>query len=412
MFRAPLPFLGFHASGEEATVLPSLALPVSAAQFGICIIVSDPIAMTNRRRYIESITTYDSYTHQTKAIGGYFSAEIVFKSKVSDISSWLLKGIGRHVDVYDHAQKKIWEGLVNQIVVTVGGLEYTVGPLLGGDVTNKVASSYNAVDYNIYPPATGIKLKTAASENESSQARYGILERVLEINEVTETGARYDRDSWIGIHAFPKVSVRPSFSESADISISLSCLGYWAYLEAYTVTETDVGGVAISDKIIATMDANPNASIFSDEYAYVTTNSAEVRASEDGSRTGAAILSELATFGDSSNTRYNVGIYNDRKLHYTIAPSVIDYYKYFDARATSLNGSTLHPWNVYPGKWILHSGFLFISEIPRTFAALSTSDSVGYIEGVTFTAPFGLDIETVKVKGIDQLLARVGIGSL
>jgi hypothetical protein len=144
----------------------------------------------------------------------------------------------------------------------------------------------------------------------------------------------------------------------------------------------------------------------------VTTNSAEVRASEDGSRTGAAILSELATFGDSSNTRYNVGIYNDRKLHYTIAPSVIDYYKYFDARATSLNGSTLHPWNVYPGKWILHRGFLFISEIPRTFAALSTSDSVGYIEGVTFTAPFGLDIETVKVKGIDQLLARVGIGSL
>jgi hypothetical protein len=411
MFRAPLFHLGAHGPGTIPTTLPSLALPVSAAQFGICINVSDPIMMENRRSYIDTVN-FDSYTHQTKAIGGFFSAEIGFKSRVADISDWLLKGIGRHIEVYDQAQQKIWEGFVNQIVVTVGGLEYTIGPLLGGEVTNKARTSYSVVDYNIYPPATGINLKTSFAENTLSQGRFGILQKTLEVSEITETVARYIRDTWIGIHAFPKVSVRPSFSDSTDVSISLSCLGYWAYLEAYTYNSSATGGVGVSSKIISVMNANPNIAMFSTDYGYIATNTAEVKAGEDNTRTGAAILSELATYGDSSNMRYNIGVYQDRKIYYQPAPEAIAYYKYFDSRVTTYQGGALHPWNVFPGNWILHSGFLFLESIPVGYTGLTTSNSVGYIEGVTFTAPFGLDIETVRVRGIDQVLSRLGVGSL
>ena len=93
---------------------------------------------------------------ETAANGGYKAATITFQDRQVDIEDWIASGLGRHVEVYDPALVKVWEGVVNSYSASVGSLAVTGGPLL--DIGNRVSVVYAPIlDATVDPPVVGVR---------------------------------------------------------------------------------------------------------------------------------------------------------------------------------------------------------------------------------------------------------------
>lgn len=411
-FPSPLLPLALSVPVVEIQEPPELNLLSIFSQKGVQISFSDPILMPNRRRHILSLTDYEAYTHEIRSRGGYYSANTSFKVPLSLAMEWLTDGVGRHVETYDQAQEMIWEGFVDKVTLSIGRLEYVMGPLISQDIGNKVRIRYSVVDYSIAPPSVGVTLTSAYANNLASQNRYGIIQRTLSANEITETTASNIRDSWINEHASPRLSVRSSFLNNTEATLTVDCLGYWHYLDTWNYSNPATGGSTITEKITQVMDSSVNSGLFSEDYGFIDDNSLEVKTYEGGDKTPMSIMSELATYGDTSDSRYNLGFGPGRKLYYTVMPAIVEYYQHFDGSVYTLAGQELYPWNVQPGKWILYAGLLPVSNVPFGIANLRANPACAFIEAVTFSTPYNVDISTAFVSKLDQLFARMGMSGI
>ena len=123
-----------------------------------------------------------TYSHVISALGGYDNAMIKIVDQQIDLEDWLANGLMRHIEVYNPALVKIWEGFVNQIDIMLGGLSVTRGPVM--QIGNNVALTYSTVDTTVSPPAIGMRATTAFNADTDSQTLYGVLETVLSAGEI------------------------------------------------------------------------------------------------------------------------------------------------------------------------------------------------------------------------------------
>jgi hypothetical protein len=66
------------------------------------------------------------------------------------LEDWASYGIGRHIVVYNPSLVQIWEGFINQVDITEGGEQFSIGPLI--DIGNRVKVPYSPVDAGVAPP--------------------------------------------------------------------------------------------------------------------------------------------------------------------------------------------------------------------------------------------------------------------
>lgn len=352
----------------------------------------------------------NSYQHSISALGGYNSATIVINDRQMNIEDWLSDGLMRHIEVYNPALVKIWEGFVNEIVITLGALSVTRGPLL--DVGNNVALTYSTVDTSISPPAVGMRATTAFSADTDSQALYGVLENVLSAGGVSSTEATTIRDVFLTENKDPQSSQQLNIGQSSELSVRLNCLGYYHLMKKYIYNQTASTGTAnLSTVLAAIIAADPN-SILSTDTSGITSNTLQVKQYLNDNSPAWNLIQGLVARGDASDNRYIFGIYNDRVPTYEAIPTDFEYQQRLSdpaQRVETPQETEVKPWDVKAGKWLFVPDFLIGKVVP---SSLRLDPRMIFIEQVTYSMPWGLQIQGGKTDKLTQKLAKLGLSGI
>lgn len=352
----------------------------------------------------------ESYTHTISALGGYESANMAINDRQLNIEDWLSSGLMRHIEVYSPSLVKIWEGFVNEIQITLGGLSVTRGPLL--DVSNNVAVTYSTIDTSISPPAVGQRTTTPFNSDSDSQTLYGVLEAVLNTGGATANEVVAIRGVFLNENKDPQTSQQLSLGENSGISMQLNCLGYYHLFKKYIYNQTVSTGTAnLSTILAAIIAADPN-SIFSTSTSNITTNTLQVKQYLNDNSPAWQLIQGLIARGDSSDNRYIFGIYNDRVPTYEAIPTDYEYQQRLSDPAQRIEnqaGNEIKPWDVKAGKWLFVPDFLIGKVLPTS---LRLDPRMIFIEQVTYSMPWGLQIQGGKTGKLTQKLAKLGLSGI
>lgn len=372
----------------------------------ITISVFDPLVKSDN--FIENInSTQNTYRHTINTFGGYWDASFTISDKQEKLENWLSDGLGRHIEVFDEAQNKIWEGFINEIRLGLGGLQVTRGPLL--NIGNRVRLMYSTVDTTTSPPIVGIRTTTAISNDTDSQSLFGIINKILSSGGTTSTDADEIVSNYLAEYTQPDTS-QSLTNQRSSLNVQVSCLGYFHWLN-YPYNNTTTGTQNLSTKIEAILGDDPNGFISSD-FSKITANTLQVPAFENDNDIAMGLIKGLVSLGDTSDNRHTFGIYSDRIAEYEAIPTDIAYQNRLsdpEQRIETLTGKRVNPWNVLPARWLFIPDFLIGQSIPDN---LRDDPRSIFIESVTYTAPWGISIQGGKTDRLSQKLARLGLGGI
>ena len=342
------------------------------------------------------------------AIGGYWSLNFSLRGNQDLVEDWLENGLGRDITLYSPALIPIWEGAVNQVSGNIGAMSLGRGPLL--DAPNRVRTIYSTVDTSVTPPAVGVREPTAWADNTDAQAKNGIIERVISVGGATATSAAQIRDTRLADLKEPKSSETDNLGSSTETHVNIECLGYYHWFKAFVFNSTTTGLQSVDAKLQAVINADPNG-IISTDSGNIAANATEVGAWENNDPQAASIIKGLVALGDAANNRYVLGVYRDRKVHYSAAPTTPKFQRTLADPGQWLelfgSGGQLDPWDVEPGEWTFYTD-LFTGQSQPT--VLRTDPRYLFIEQGTFDAPWSLVMQGGEVNRGDQLLAKLGLG--
>lgn len=381
---------------------------------GLSLIISDPLFYTNRSFSQRLTNQVERYSHEIRAVGGFWSSALTINDRQSHIEDWIQYGLGRHLELYNPALVVAWEGFVNKITATLGPFQYEIGPLL--DIGNRVSVTYSTIDPSTSPPTMGVRETTSVEDNTDSQGRYGIVEKFYSLNGATSTEAEQIRDAYLNDpkYAYPFTSRQSSLGGGSGPSVAIECLGYWHWLRAFYPVLAGPGYVAANVKIQNVLGDNPNIGMFSSDTSMIAANATLVRAQETGERTAEDIIKGVVSMGDSSLNLYSAGFYAGRRFVYQPVNRAVEYQQRIASNRGLVNevNREIKPWDAQAGKYILFPDFLVGRFPPTTSVTLGSDPRVGFVEVARFTAPWGLSLDGKKMSQLDQRLARKSMGSL
>lgn len=356
----------------------------------------DPIDMT---------AVVSAYGHTKDALSGYKDASLSLAGSQSALEDWFEDGLGWDITAYDEAQQVIWNGFVNQVDLALGGRQITRGPLI--EIVNRCKVVYSTIDTSVSPPVLGVRAVTALANDAASQARYGILEEVYSTSGATSADANVIRDTYLAERKDPQTSETLTLGQGGKPSVTLSCLGYAAYLNRYTYANTGTGTGGLATKLQNILAADPNALISSD-YSQIAANALAVPVYENDDARAWELIKGLVARGDASANRYTFGIYAGRQAVYRQVPETHAYqYRIAEDRLELYGGGEVAPWSIEPAEWLFYLDFL----VGRVSGASLREDPRSlFIESMAYTAPWGLSINGGKVAKLPQILARLGLG--
>ena len=365
---------------------------------------------TPRKFVPDPVKSLQTYTHTNKAIGGFYSANLSFLVGFSDVNFWYSNGLGMHVQTYNHAAILIWEGFVNKMSVSVGGLSFSLGPLL--DVANRVRVDYQTQTWNTNPPIPGMAASTAWSDLDDSQDKYGIFEQIVSGGQCSSNEATLKLQNYLLAQGWPTGDRQIDVSageESGSIVVTLECLGYWSILDTYYFSQSASSTENASVKFAAAVAAQPNA-IFSTDIAE---NTSQVGRFEDGSRKALTVIDDLLDARDGSGNQFLAGCRENREVYYEeIADEVLYSISLTDVRRTVrlIRGlSVVYNWDVKAGQ------FVIVPELtPAGDTSISNTTSAGriervFIESATYRLPWQVSITGNKFSGIAGRLSKRGL---
>ena len=352
----------------------------------------------------------NSYSHEIAANGGFMSAEFSIPANQVDAESWI-DGLGRHIEVYDESLSLVWAGFVNEIEIVLGQFTVRRGPLL--EVDNKVDVNYQTITYNTNGPIGGDPATTGFSSDTDSQDIYAIQENIISGGSIDSTQASELLGTYLAENSLPQTSQDLSLgSGSGEVSVRLSCLGYFHFLKRYYYTQVATAALGnLNTKLETVLTADPN-SIFSTDYNKVAANTLQVTTYEDGKANAHDIIMAMVNLGDAADSRYTFGVYDDQRALYAAIPTSHEYeHRLADdaMRILDLAGNEVTPWRVRPSKWLFVSDFLVGSPTP---ASLREDPRMVFIESVRYNAPYGISISGGKTDKFAQKLARFGLGMI
>ena len=279
------------------------------------------------------------------------------------------------------------------------------------NVANRVSAAYSDLDVTTDPPTVGATTQTTISNHPASAAKYGILERVLAGGTRTSGEADQVRDTYLAEMALPVTDRRFSTSGDSPPSITLEVLGYVHRTQAWVYEDATTGTTQIDIKMPLVIDADPNE-LFDSTNANLAANAVLCTRYDAENRTGWSVIKSLIAYGGAADERYLWGVYADRRITYVAMPTDIVYHQNLAdplQRITTPEGEPIKPWNVLPGRWVLYPDYMIGFPSP----ADPRDDSRAlFIERLTYTMPTTLQLEGGRVKTMDQLLAKMGLGGI
>ena len=369
-------------------------------------VVTEPLVRNSSR--IFGTYPIDTYSHEIRAFGGYWSANFTIHDEPLDLTWWIQNGLGSDVKVYDDALVPCWVGFIDQLQIKISSLSIVVGPLM--DTANRVVVMYNGIENTEYPAISIGQIRTAEANDTTSQTKYGILPKILSASDITEDEGDGYRDTYLEQMKNPKVSTDFNIKRDIQPSVEVSCLGYVHWLD-YPYSDADTGGQALSSKIIDILSATPNSAWLPFNTDNIDANATIVTTEQDDqNKTGLNIIKSLVALGDSSYNRWLFAIYNDFKAYYHTAPTEVEYQQWLTdptAGIFTTSNALVNPWNVLPGKWIRYPDLAIGSGMTGD---LTTKAQYQFIESAKYTAPWGLQLKGGEVGTLAQRMAQFGLG--
>jgi hypothetical protein len=381
---------------------------------GLSIAYSDPLIKDERAAYLGELRPeVGTYEHETAAIGGYYSARFDLSGDLVDVDDWFEHGLGRHLEVYDPDLKIVWEGFANQVSVNAGQYAASRGPLV--EVANRVYVIYSERDTTVNPPVTIPGMFTTIAQDTDSQGRWGIWEKALSGGETDSTGAQNYRDVYLAEMAEPTTDdPRVVMEAGGQISVTVECLGYWAWMLAYPYQDTTGSTVTCTTKAQYILQADTN-NVFSVDYSQIATNAALAPRYEDSGKPGWNVMKALVSLGDINNDRWTFGVYDGRVASYQRIPDDVAYqHRLADPsqRIETIIGGELRPWEVLPARWLYLPDFLTGRGQPEQSGDKRHDPRFIFIENVRYRAPYTVEITGTRVGRLAQIQAKQGLGGM
>ena len=352
-----------------------------------------------------------NYTHTIQAVGGYWSAQFTIRGGRNTADDWLQDGLGRHIEVYDDTLSTAWEGFVNKVTVNYGSLSVVHGPLM--DVANRVLVLYSAIEYDEDDnPVVGNRTATVHADDDDSIDLYGMGVKVLSTGGVHADEAADIRDRYIDGHAMPDTSKQFRSGGSTDTGVTVDCLGYVNFFDRWAHNDDTGGEVTATAKLTGIIAGNPNIASIPFDTAHIDTNALTLSNYENDYNTAWSVIKDTVARGGTSYERWLFSVYSDLEVYYEAAPTTAEYQQRLSQprpRIESVEGDEIYPWKVRPGKWIMFPDFLI-----GQAAELDLKDDprAMFIEGVKFTAPWGLDLKGGTVDTVNALVAQLGLSGI
>lgn len=323
---------------------------------------------------------------------------------------WMANGLGRSVVVNDDTLSPMWEGFVNSITVTKGGLSLTVGPLT--DIANKVFATYSGVDTSVYPPQIGVRKKTPTFSNLDSQQVYGVWPEVLSLAGVTDSNADQLVSMYLKEHGHAERNSNFSFGSTSHSSLSVECLGWYNTLKFPFNSTLTSGTVEVSTRIQEILTAQVNPGWVSADYSNVQANATLIKRYQNDDRLALEYIRGYTAMGDANNNRWLFGVYEDRKAYYYPVSNQIDYQIFLtDPKQTILdaNNAIVPAWRVRPGKWAFFADFM--PGLGAPYSDYHQDPRMMLIENINFDirVPIELQISAGHNSRYEQKSAKLGL---
>ena len=389
------------------------------ASTGLALNVYAPVLSPRAGQLIGTYTDMvDGWSHITQAVGGYWSAAFNPKGSKAFLDDWYENGIGRDIRLANAALETRWEGFVNKLTYRCGAITATRGPLL--DLGNVVHLTYSTVDTTTTPPTMGIRKRVQATDTAQaavSRALFGTIVKNLSTGGATETNAAIIANAYIADHAMPETSVtggEAGAASAGEASIQVECLGYVHYLTTYIYNNTTSPAVQQypHTKIAAILTAYALVNAIFGAFSYTANTAWQESGWENDDNDGWTTIKRLVAMGGTSYARWLFGVYTDKIPLYAAAPTTVEYHQRLaeGGMVTNPTGVPVRPWDVLPGRWIFFPDFLPGRGQPET--ALRDDPRCGFIESVTFNAPYAMTWQGNRNSSIDQRLARLGLSGI
>ena len=267
--------------------------------------------------------------------------------------------LGNRVAIYvDNPVEPIWEGFINRMSFSAGGVEYTISL---DQMANRLAVTYTN-------NAGAITTSSLVSDT-NSQAVYGIKNDRLELR-AQNTGTTMInnvRDTALTQRAWPKSSIVPAGGSGGGL-LKIECLGFYHTLQWDVYQDATVADVTLSNYLInQLLPGVINGTTFFDNTVTsgITVNATTIQRTSIRGETIWDRMQIIREVGDGTvyyvigitPTSFQTGV---RSLYYRAFNPAIEYTaRQADGlRVRNLYGQLVDPWRVQPDKGVRISDML------------------------------------------------------
>jgi len=360
--------------------------------------------------YEEYPVRLTGYSHTSQAIGGYWEAGIDISDQRGVIEDWATNGLGRHIETYNDAGIKIWEGFVNGVGANLSG---------GGSGATLRLDCLGYVHWLLYPyssATTGLQNLSSKLEAILGQDPNGLISTDYSFVEsnTLQVGAyeQSNRKAWGLIKGL--VSQGDASDNRYNFGVYNDRVAYYDAIPTTVKYQTTVG--AISGQL--SIGRGPLLGIGNRVRVVYSTVDASVSPPVLGARasTGAVsdatsqgrygIIDQVLSTGGSTNDEASEirDTFLEERKDPTTTQTVGDLLVY-----DYNTGGEILPYDARPGEWLFVSDFLpglqpgtNLREDPRML----------FIEQMIFTAPRALQLRGGKVDTLSQKLAKLGLSGV
>lgn len=352
--------------------------------------------------------SFGSYSHEILADGGFWSASLSRAVTIDEAEDWYSRGLTRGMLARNAATDTVFKGFVNQVTINMGGQNEVRGPVM--DMANRVSANYSPKDVSVFPPVIGAETVTPIAEDLTSQALYGIVEKIISVGQVIDADALQVRDVFLEENRQPRTSGNLALSPGGGkyAEVTLDILGNIHWLNAFFYDSAVTGFLTVYDKIIDILGLEPN-NVLSPDVHYIQDNLYLTAAMTDTLKTGWDELKGLLSLGnDTSFDRRTFGVYDADKVYYSVIESAVFYnHRLTDPaqRITTPGNNWVRPWDVRPAHWLFVPDFLAGKVAPDLDRR--QDPRYKFLDSVRYTAPYTLDLSGGRTDRLSQMLARI-----
>lgn len=353
---------------------------------------------------------HEGWSHTIMAVGGYDQASFTLKGTRDYLNDWYDDGLFRRVVLYNPEGLVCWEGFVERMRLTAGTLQKTKA--LEG-LFNRIYLRYSPLDFSVFPPLA-LPPETLILNDPASQLYYGVKAAVISGGERADTTAYDWGRTVLGEKAWPAVGESVNTLSGDAMSLELECKGYVHTLKWLPYLNSIAGSIQAHQVVqeVLRYFNGLNPGWISQDFGLMDYNFRAAQRGYDDMRSCWDVIAAIIGEGGRGGERWVGGVYQDREFVYKPAEDAGGLYSQEVQLWRALGdpgqfiydvaiGAEVKPWDMLPDR-VLH-----------TVDINAGGDrNLMYVEQVTFTEPYGLQLVGGDDERLSVYLAQRGLPSL